>query len=33
MSNRGAALAQYQACRRALQEELDVEPGELCHYV
>ena len=25
---RGAALAQYEACRRALREELDVEPGE-----
>jgi DNA-binding SARP family transcriptional activator/class 3 adenylate cyclase/tetratricopeptide (TPR) repeat protein len=25
---RGAALAQYEACRRALQEELAVEPGE-----
>jgi class 3 adenylate cyclase len=25
---RGAALAQYEACRRALSEELDVEPGE-----
>jgi len=25
---RGAALAQYEACRRALHEELDVEPGE-----
>jgi predicted ATPase/DNA-binding SARP family transcriptional activator len=25
---RSAALAQYEACRRALREELDVEPGE-----
>jgi predicted ATPase/class 3 adenylate cyclase len=25
---RGSALAQYEACRRALREELDVEPGE-----
>jgi class 3 adenylate cyclase/DNA-binding SARP family transcriptional activator/tetratricopeptide (TPR) repeat protein len=25
---RGAALVQYEACRRALREELDVEPGE-----
>jgi predicted ATPase/class 3 adenylate cyclase/DNA-binding SARP family transcriptional activator len=25
---RGAALAQYETCRRALREELDVEPGE-----
>jgi DNA-binding SARP family transcriptional activator/predicted ATPase len=25
---RGAALAQYEACRRALREELEVEPGE-----
>ena len=25
---RGAALAQYEACRRALREELDVAPGE-----
>jgi adenylate cyclase len=25
---RGAALAQYEACRRALREELDVEPAE-----
>jgi len=25
---RGAALAQYETCRRALREELDVEPGD-----
>ena len=25
---RGAALAQYEACRRALRQELDVEPGQ-----